>query len=41
MDAEPDVHYVTKKLNVYPLIDLFASRLNTQLPEFISYCRVK
>ena len=30
-------HYVTKKLNVSPSIDLFASRLNTQLPEFISY----
>ena len=31
------VNYVTKKLNVSPSIDLFASRLITQLPEFISY----
>ena len=32
-----DFHYFTKKPNVSPSIDLFASRLNTQLPEFISY----
>ena len=32
-----DFHYVTKKLNVSPSIELFASRLNTQLPEFMSY----
>ena len=32
-----DFHYTMKKLNVSPSIDLFASRLNTQLPEFISY----
>ena len=32
-----DFHYVTKKLNISPSIDLFASRFNTQLPEFISY----
>ena len=32
-----DVHYVTKKLNVSPSIDLFVSRLNTQLFEFTSY----
>ena len=30
-------HYITKKLNVSLSIDLFASWLNTQLPEFISY----
>ena len=32
-----DFHYVTKKLNASPSIDLFALRLNTQLSEFISY----
>ena len=30
-------HYITKKLNVFPSIKLFASRLNTQLLGFISY----
>ena len=30
-------HYITKRLNVSPSIDFFTSRLNTQLPEFISY----
>ena len=32
-----DFHYITKKLNVSPSTDLFTSRLNTELPEFISY----
>ena len=30
-------HYVTKKLNASPSIDLFALRLNAQLFEFLSY----
>ena len=32
-----DFHYITKRLNVSPSIDFFTSRVNTQLPEFISY----
>ena len=32
-----DFHCITKKLNVSPPIDLFVSKLNTQLPEFIYY----
>ena len=32
-----DFHYFKKKLNVFQSIDLLASRLNTQLPKFISY----
>ena len=32
-----DLHYVMEKLNVFPSIDFFTSKLNTQLPEFISY----
>ena len=33
MQNRRDFHYVTKKLNAPPSVDLFASRLNTQAPE--------
>ena len=31
------LYIIAKKLNASPVTDLFASRLNTHLPEFISY----
>ena len=32
-----DFEYITQRLKFKPTVDLFASRLNSQLPHFISY----